>query len=87
MTRQANSPNYSFLIETFAPEGQRLLMWRIDQSVGNVDDTRQVRRVTNSVERHLHYHYERTGLGYSCFAQGPKDEIDQIVAALDLELS
>lgn len=87
MTRQTNKPNYSFLIETFAPGGQRLLMWRIDQSIGNVHDSRQVDRVTNSVEVHLHHHHERTGLGYSCFAQGPKDEIDQTIAALELELS
>lgn len=79
--------NYSFLIETFTDDGSRLMMWRIDQHITNPFDSREVRRVTNQVEQTLHGLNARTGLEYSCFAQGPVEEINQCIRSRSLEIS
>lgn len=86
MLTKVGQYNYSFLIETFTDGGDRLLMWRLDQFIANPGREREVIRVTNQVERHLSDLNKRTGLHYSCFAQGPADEMDSCIRSLKLEV-
>lgn len=85
-TRQKNIPNYSFLIESFNDSGDRIVWFRLDQVVANPQRRHEVERATNVVESHLHHLHKRTGLNYSCFAQGLKDEIDKTIKSLSIEL-
>ena len=86
MRRQCNESNYSFLIETLTPAGERLMFWRIDQSCRNPYDGRVVDELTNTIEKYLSHLNKITGLDYGCFGQGPTEEVDQLVKSRGIEV-
>jgi hypothetical protein len=86
MQRQVRYPNYTFLVEAFNDDGERITWFRIDQYTPNPGRESEVTRLTNVVQRHLDSLHSRLGLNYSCFAQGPIGEVDAAIESLGIQL-
>lgn len=85
--RQQNTPDYSYLVQAWAPGNKLVMTFRIDQKLPLPAGREQAQRVTNQVQADLSALSKRTGLAYELWYWGTRDRVNRYIVDNNVEVS